>query len=689
MPGLEAAGSRAEPAQIAPSARYPIPGDAGDEAIQTLAGAWRFRAGDDPRWSAPELDDSGWSPAPADRAWRQFTEAPAGGIGWYRMRIAVPHGSALGVGLWQVRDAAEVFVDGQRVAASGRPSAAEPGPAFPFQGRVPVDATADGQILLAVRVWAGLNPRNDGRISQPIVGPADALQHYLSTLRVERWRSPEGLPKLFLGLCLAAVGLVHGLIYLRRRTAEQGWFALAATLLGLHLSWQSAQAMGLVAPSWFYAHFSILLRASSYAAMLAFGARLSDWPGRRLPRLAIGFLLLAGLLYALHLPDPWGRMILVAYGCAALFGIAMTIRGLRIGAPGARLLLPGFLPLLLWGLGDALDSILRLPGVYAGIRPWLTLLAIGMLSAGMSAALASRFADSLEELDRAYRASARFVPNTFLRLLGRAKITEVERGDSAALEMGVLFCDIRDFSGLVETRSPEQSFRLVNDFLAAMEPCIHQHGGFVAQYLGDGFLALFPDSETENSGPIAAGVAMQSAMQTFNRGQSAAGGPPLRIGIGVHAGAVMLGTIGGAERMDANVISDVVNTASRVEGLCKMYGAPLMVSETALELAGVRTWTVQEIDEVVVKGRSRPLRVFEILEGEPDAETRGIKSAEAAAYAKALAAFRAGDLDRAEAAFADLAGYAIAATRFRERCDWYRQHGLPGDWDGVLHLTVK
>lgn len=673
----------------APSGRYPQPGDDEGDAIQTVTGIWRFQAGDDARWAAPDFDDGHWLLTPADRAWRDFGGPGANGIGWYRMRIAVPPESRLGVGLWLVRDAAEVFVDGQRVAASGDPAAADPGPAFAFQGRVPVEATADGEILIAVRVWAGLNPRTDGRISSPIVGPADAMEHYVSTLTVERWRSPDGIPKLFLGLGLAAVGLVHALIFGRRRTPEQGWFALAATLLGLHLSWQAAQAMGVLDPTWIYAHFSIFLRASAYASMVAFGACLSDWPGRTLPRLTIGFLLVAGLLGALHLADPWWRLILVAYGCAALVGFAMLVRGLRVRAPGARLLLPGFLPLLAWGLGDALDATLRLPDLYLGLRPWLTLVAIGMLTAGMSAALASRFADSLEELDDAYRASARFVPSTFLRLLGRAKITEVERGDAVALDMGVLFCDIRDFSGLVETSSPEKSFRTVNAFLAAMEPCIHRHGGFVAQYLGDGFVALFPTSGPERSEPVGAGVAMQSAMVAFNRRQVEAGEPPLRIGIGVHAGSVMLGTIGGAERMDANVISDVVNTASRVEGLCKHYGVPLMVSEAALQLDGGRAWEVQEIDEVVVKGRSSSLRVFEILDGEPDTGARDLRRSEAPAYAEALSAFRSGDLDRAEAAFADLVGYAVAGALFQERCTRLRKLGVPGDWNGVLRLDEK
>ncbi|MCB0217750.1 MAG: hypothetical protein KDH92_14000 [Chloroflexi bacterium] len=656
------------------------------QAIQVLDGAWRFHAGDDPRWAAPDYDDSRWPVVEPGQPWGRMQARPDRGLGWYRQRLAVDPGTQLGIGLLQVNDAAEIYVDGQRVVAHGDPSRRVPGKALPFQGPVPVEASADGEILVAVRVWAGLHPRYDGRISALLLGPAETLPLYLDALLLRRWRQPGGLGQFFVGLLLTGLGLLHALIYRRRRAPEQGYFALAASLLGLHLSWQAGQFLGFFDPSGFYAHFSILMRCSAYAAMLAFGTELVGVHGRRPIQLAIAVLLLAGAFGALQPADPWWRLIPLAYGLAAVCGLGLLVRALRRGTPGWPILLPGFVPLVVWGLGDAFNNVLTLPAAYGQLRPWLSLTGTALLSGGMSVILALRFADSLDALDQSYRASARFVPTAFLKLLGRERITEVQRGDGVAIETTVMVCDIRDFSRLSEQRSPEATFRFINRFLASMEPCIDARGGFVAQYLGDGFLALFPG---EAAAAIAAAIDMQAALEGFNARWIAEGERALRIGLGLHSGRVMLGTIGGAARMDANVVSDAVNTAARVEGLCKRYGAPVVISETTLSRATPGAWQACELDAVVVKGRSQALRVFEILEGEPDAELRTRKRSEAQAYAAALADFRAGDLDRAEAGFAALRGRDQAAAVFIDRCRWLRRQGLPEAWDGVTRLTVK
>jgi len=656
------------------------------DAVRALDDGWRFMAGDDPSWAAPGLDDGSWQRVDGAKPWRARGDAPAGGVGWYRRRIDVPPGQAAGVGLERAHDAAEIYLDGELAGSNGDIAAPRPGLAVAFQGRAPDGSTDDGELVVAVRVWAGLNPHNDGRVIGPFVGPAETVRLYVEAELLERWRRPNGIPQIVLGLFLAGLGIVHGLLYRRRREPEQGLFAAGATVFGLLLCWQAAQAIGLVRSSWFYTHFSIFIRVSAYALLIAFGAVFVRWPGRRLPGVTIALLLAAGVLSVFQPPSPWWRVVPATYGLAALMSLAMLVRGLRTGMQGARTLLAGFLLMLAWGIGDGLDTTIGLPAAYGSLRPWLSVISVGAPTLAMSVALSRRFADTLDELDRTYVAATRFVPAAFLELLGRATVTEVERGDSVALDMTVMFCDIRDFTTLSEARTAEANFRFINAFLAAMEPCIQGHGGFVGQYLGDGFLALFPAGASE---PVAAGVSMQAALQAFNREQIEDGEMAIRVGIGLHSGRVMLGTIGGRERLDANVVSDVVNTASRVEGLSKLYGAPLVASEAALRLAGREAWETCELDAVIVKGRARPLSVFEVLAGEPDAERRARKRAEAGAYAAALAAFRSGELGRAAEGFADLRGYAVAGRLFVDRCAWYRERGLPDGWDGVVRLEVK
>lgn len=658
----------------------------GPEAgIRVFDDGWLYRAGDDIAWAAPGFDDRDWSRVGTNLPWR-LHGAPAGHLGWYRKHVRVAPDQALDVGLLRVHDAAELYVDGALVAASGGPETGDPGPTVPFGGEVPAAAVADGEIVVAVRVWGGLNRRENGRLSSLLLGPSAAMRYDLLARRHAAWTAPEGIPQLFLGLLLMGLGLVHGLIFLRRRAPEEGLFALAMLILGPLTTWQAALRTGIVDASWVYAHFSVLLRASAYATLVAFGGALIDGRHRRLVWSTVFVVLVAGLSSIAHLDGPWWRVVPAAYGLAALVGIVLMAEGVRRRVGGARLMLLGFLPIVAWGLGDSVDNLVGLPPVYDSVQPWLGQAATGAVALSFSAMLALRFADNLDQLDRTYQAARRFVPGAFLSLLGRETITDVQRGDSAALACSVMFCDIRGFTTLSERRSPDEIFAFINRFLAAMEPCVHDRGGTIGQYLGDGFLALFP---LGTSDPLGAAVAMQAALADLQGDLKRPGEPPLRIGVGVHAGTVILGTLGGEERLDANVVADAVNTAARVEGLSARYGAPVLVSEVVLDNVDAAPWALHEIDTVVVKGRSQPLRIFELLDGEPDAEIRALKVAEAPAYAAALAAFRVGEVDRAAQGFAALRSRPEARALFLARCQAAVQAELPADWDGVMRWEAK
>lgn len=656
-----------------------------DASIHVFDDGWLYRAGDDVAWAAPGFDDRDWSWVGTNLPWR-LHGAPAGRLGWYRKHLRVAPDQAVDVGLLRVHDAAELYVDGALVAASGRPEAGDPGPAVPFAGQVPAAAVADGEIVVAVRVWGGLNRRESGRVSSLLLGPPAAMRYDLLARRHAAWTAPEGMPQVFLGLLLMGLGLVHGLIFMRRRTPEEGLFALAMLIFGPLTAWQAAQRMGMVDVSWFYARFSVLLRASAYATLVAFGGALVDGRRRGLVRFTVLVVLAAGLSSIAHLDNPWWRAVPAAYGLAALVGIVLIAEGVRRRVGGARLMLLGFLPIVAWGLGDAIDNLVGMPTAYDSVRPWIGQAATGAVALSFSAMLALRFTDSLDQLDRTYQASRRFVPGAFLSLLGRETITDVQRGDSAALESSVMFCDIRGFTTLSERRTPDEIFAFINRFLAAMEPCVHDRGGTIGQYLGDGFLALFPHGTAD---PLGAAVAMQAALAGLQDDLIRPGEPPLRIGVGIHAGTVILGTLGGEERLDANVVADAVNTAARIEGLSPRYGAPVLVSEVVLDSVDTAPWELQELDTVVVKGRSRPLRIFELLDGEPSAEIRGLKVAEAPAYAAALAAFRVGEVERAAQGFAALRSRPEARALFLERCQAAAQAELPADWGGVMRWEAK
>ncbi len=278
---------------------------------------------------------------------------------------------------------------------------------------------------------------------------------------------------------------------------------------------------------------------------------------------------------------------------------------------------------------------------------------------------------------RTRRAIGRFVPREFLRLLGRKQVSDVQLGDQVERDISVLFSDIRDFTKLCESLSPDDTFRFINRCLERLGPEVRAHGGFIDKYIGDAIMALFPSSGAD---ALRAAIAMQRAVDAFNADEPLA--VPLAIGIGIHRGRTMLGTIGEEERMEATVVSDTVNVASRLEGLTKTYGARVIVSGSVAEEANEIGLTLRPLGHVALKGRGIPVEVFEVLDADADG-IRWAKVASLDAFAEGVSCHEAGAHDAARACF----------LRVLERCPEDRAaqqfiNESPRD-DAPLHSLVK
>ncbi len=150
---------------------------------------------------------------------------------------------------------------------------------------------------------------------------------------------------------------------------------------------------------------------------------------------------------------------------------------------------------------------------------------------------------------------ARFVPKQFLQHLGKASLLDVRLGEAVQSEISVLFSDLRDFTNLSESMSAPDNFALMNSYLARMEPVIQAHGGFIDKYIGDAVMALF---SREAYDAVHAAVAMHQALHAYNDDRHMRGREPLAMGIGIHSGPLMLGTVGSPDRMETTVIGDTV-----------------------------------------------------------------------------------------------------------------------------------
>lgn len=227
-----------------------------------------------------------------------------------------------------------------------------------------------------------------------------------------------------------------------------------------------------------------------------------------------------------------------------------------------------------------------------------------------------------EDLTDAY---GRFVPHQFLNLLGYESITDVNLGDQVQQEMSVLFADIRDFTTLSETMTPQENFNFINAYLSRMEPAITSHHGFIDKYIGDAIMALFSDCADD---AVKAGIAMLHILNKYNQHRETVGYVPMQIGIGINTGSLMLGTVGGKSRMDSTVISDAVNLASRIEGLTKNYGVPLLISHATFErLRNAADYAIRIVDKVQVKGKSQFVTVYEVFDADaPEIRTAKLEN---------------------------------------------------------------
>jgi two-component system sensor histidine kinase ChiS len=248
------------------------------------------------------------------------------------------------------------------------------------------------------------------------------------------------------------------------------------------------------------------------------------------------------------------------------------------------------------------------------------------------------------ELAKISDSYARFVPRQFLEQLGKERIIDVALGDQVQREMTVLFSDIRDFTKLSEKMTPAETFRFVNQYLGRMEPAITNNKGVIDKFIGDAVMAFFPHRADD---AVRAAIEMLQRLDDWNKERTASGYPPVSIGIGLHTGTLMLGTVGASERMDTTVISDAVNLASRVENLTKTYRVPLIVTQdTFAALEQQDAGAFRRIDRVLVQGKSQPVVLYEALDAD-DQERRAAKEASKPDFEAGLACYEALDFQAA------------------------------------------
>lgn len=212
----------------------------------------------------------------------------------------------------------------------------------------------------------------------------------------------------------------------------------------------------------------------------------------------------------------------------------------------------------------------------------------------------------------------KFVPEQFVNKLDMTEMGHIEVGRAENDFITILFSDIRNFTTFSEALTAQEVFRFLNSYFKRMSKPIHKYEGFIDKFIGDAIMAIFniPEGtdEMEAHNAMRAAIEMQAEVLLFNKHRKTKGYQPVHIGIGVHSGPVMMGTVGSDTRMDFTVIGDTVNLASRLESLTKIYGVGIILSHNTFmmldNLAGIH-W--RELDMVKVKGKTEPVVIFEVF----------------------------------------------------------------------------
>ena len=304
-----------------------------------------------------------------------------------------------------------------------------------------------------------------------------------------------------------------------------------------------------------------------------------------------------------------------------------------------------------------------------------------------------RFQATADEALRLSQTFQKFVPKQFVDHIAKKGSDTLELGHADEDEVAILFCDIRGFTGLSEKMRPQELMNFLNSYFLRMNDPIHQNQGFIDKFIGDAIMALFdhPGGSAKEKAVDALNAALdlRKALGIYNKHRGNSGYDPINVGVGIHFGPVILGTVGSDDRMDTTVIGDSVNIAFRLESLTTKYNADIIVSAQVLQTIGadfpIKT---RLLDWVRVKGREAPIEIYEILSHLPK-EEQDIRYSVQTKIAAGLACRINKQWDEAIAHFnaaLTINPNDLLVKHHLAVCKMHRNMELPDDWDGALNI---
>lgn len=287
------------------------------------------------------------------------------------------------------------------------------------------------------------------------------------------------------------------------------------------------------------------------------------------------------------------------------------------------------------------------------------------------------------------RLFGQYVPPELVEEMNKSPETYSLAGDKR--EMTVMFSDVLDFSSIAEGLDPKQLSELMNEFLTSMTRVIHKHRGTIDKYMGDSIMAFWgaPVAQPDHAElALAAAMEMQTELQNLRDKFRLRGWPEMYVGVGINTGEMSVGNMGSEFRIAYTVIGDAVNLGSRLEGLTRRYGVNILVSE--MTRASVPGITFREVDRVRVKGKDKPVTIYEPIGKAPEVSAE-IKQ-RLLLHRDTIKLYRRQEWDQAELQFLNLQKEGdddLLYQLYLERIAYFRQNPPGEGWDGVFTYRYK
>ncbi len=608
----------------------------------------------------PQSIEKGSAPQPTDivmmpKHWTDYKlhgeKLPAKGCATYALRILLPDNALYGLYLDHMVTAYRLYINGVDVASNGMVSKDITKMRNEFRHQTIYFLPKDKSALLVLHI-SNRDYRTAGMWQPVVIGNDKAIQsHYNAKI----------IRDLFLFGSILIIGLYNIALFLfRTKDKTPLWFGLFSLTVCARILATGSTTIAHLFPGFPWELQIKMELGVFYLGGLFFGMFFHEvYPleikMKHLRFFNAVFIILT--LLAIITPVSFFNRLVPFMQIAVLSGLTYVLVCLIIAAKRKRLhinyFLAGFVLFMLAAINDILYARNILPTMYVlpiGLFIFIFTQAIAIARIfSFSFLQVEHLSAHLSDLNHSLE---RFVPHEFLAFLQKHSIMDVQLGDQILKDITILFADIRSFTTLSEKMTPEETFKFLNSYLNRIGPIIRSHNGFIDKYIGDAIMALFPHSPTD---ALDAAIAIVARIQEYNNERSRLGLEPIRIGIGIHTGSAILGIIGETMRIESTVISDTVNLSSRIESLTKHFHTTILVSgEVYEQVKEYQKYHFRYISKVIVKGKSKPTRIYEVLSVYPE-ESLPLFEATIKQFQKALTLYTKKQFEKSVALFKEIA----------------------------------